>query len=193
MPPRRVWPQTSAASDIGAVDMGAIFCDIQAATKQPTFDFGAMSVKITDVGSNLECVRSTNFPQNHPDAGDGTDTGQYWHIDGLQGDQLTPAAVDYIFNLTLPHSADLPQDASVCKHVGDTNWVCDRTGADTNTVWLDDITNGFSDWTAGDNVPTAVSLVSFEAHAVSAAGGLFAALLAAAGAAYLSLRRLVSR
>ena len=183
----------NAAYDIGAVEMGTIICGIQDADEPADYNFGAMSVEMTNGGSDLDCIRSTDFPQNHPDAIDGADTGQYWDLDGLQADQVTPATVDFVFNLTLPHSSGLPEDASVCKHVGGTSWVCDKSGADATTVWLDGISDGFSDWAAGDNVPTAVSLLSFGAQAAPASTGAVAALLAAAGAAVLSLRRLFGR
>lgn len=184
---------SGAAYDIGAVELGAVICGIQAASEPATYNFGDMSVEITDDGSNLDCIRSTNFPQNHPDAVAGTDTGQYWDIDGLQADKIAPATVNYIFNLTLPHSVSMPDDATVCKFKEDSGWACSQTGADDTTVWLDDIVDGFSDWAAGDNAPTAVSLLSFEAEANPGSAGILAALLAGVTAVFLGMRRAIRR
>ena len=152
---------STAVCDIGAFEAGSLICAITATT----YSVAGLSLTFTNLGANLSCIRVTGLPHNHDNATAGIQTGRYWNIDGLQADGVSPADTDFIFNLTLPHTVSPDTDAKICKYpggLGGGGWACDRTGSKTNTVWLNDIQGGFSDWAVGNNVgPTALALESF--------------------------------
>ncbi|MCP4418701.1 MAG: hypothetical protein GY805_18945 [Chloroflexi bacterium] len=145
-------------------DAVALFCDLIANTP---IDFAGLSLTVTNLGSNLDCVRIHHFASNHPNATLGIQTGQYWDIDGLQADQSAPATTDFVFNITLPHSVAPNTNAKVCKYpggLGGSGWDCSRSSSDASTVTRNVITTGFSSWAVGDQVgPTAILLNSFSA------------------------------
>jgi hypothetical protein len=81
--------------------------------------------------------------------------------------------------------------ANVCKYLGGAGasaWDCDRTGSDANTVWRDGITGGFSDWTASNGVPTALTLNSFSVSTHSSDSVLATILVAVSGLLTLAWR-----
>ncbi len=157
----------TASAVLTTTTVPALVCGITAGTP---YTLGDISLTVTSLGTNLDCVRVTKFGENHPNAPTGIQTGQYWKIDGLQSDKVTPAAPDE-FNLTLPHAISPNEAAKVCKYpgnLGGAGWDCDRTGSVASTVWRDGITSGFSDWAVGDMVgPTALALTSFSASPVA--------------------------
>jgi len=159
----------TSTCDIGAFELGGLQCGIGSATLPVTYTFGDISLEVTATGTNLDCLRVTDIPSNHPDAtsggsGQGIATGKYWTINGLQSDQSTTASTGYALNLTLPHNLGaLHANAKVCKYPGTQGgygWDCFRTNSNISNVWLDGI-QSLSDWAVGDQVgPTAVSLHS---------------------------------
>ena len=186
----------TATCDIGAFEVGELQCGIQTAAEPGVYSFfDNVSLNITDDGSNLNCLRATDIPWDHPNAtsggsGAGIETGKYWIINGLQSDQSTTAAADYTLDLTLPHTVTPDTDAKVCKYPGSQGgygWDCFRTGSDSSTVWLNGITS-LSDWAVGDQVgPTAVSLQSISATSQSSGWvvALFSVLMLAMGGLWL--------
>ena len=156
----------TAACDIGAFELGGLQCGIQAAVEPATYTFlGNVSLQVTDDGTNLDCLRVTDIPWDHPNAtsggsGAGIRTGKYWIINGLQGDRSTAATAGYALNLTLPHSVSPHGNAKVCKYpggLGGYGWDCARDSSTASTVTRNGISS-LSDWAVGDQVgPTAIT------------------------------------
>ncbi|PID86744.1 MAG: hypothetical protein CSB13_02705 [Chloroflexi bacterium] len=193
----------TAVCDVGAYELGELQCGILADVEPTTYQFIGNTVSInvtndnTGGGAELDCLRVTHIPWNHPQATSGgsgaaIETGQYWIIAGLQSDQSTTAG-NYLVDLTLPHSVD-SANAKVCKYpggLGGSGWDCASTGADASTVWRNDITS-LADWAVGEFVePTAVSLhmISGTNHSFTWVAALFSLLLLATMGLLLKVRR----
>ena len=157
------------------------------ATSDPPYELGGLSLDFSDLGTDLDCVKVTNVPTNHPNAPTGLQTGQYWTLEGLQSDCVTPTTTpDYIFDITLPHTISPDADAKVCKYpgnLGGAGWDCDRSGSDATNVWRNGIGSGFSDWAVGNHVdPTVLTLNSFSVSLPIERTALAALLFAACAA-----------
>ena len=158
------------------------------AISDPPYELGGLSLDFSDLGTDLDCVKVTNVPINHPNATTGIQTGQYWTLEGLQSDCVNPTTItDYTFDITLPHNNISPDtNAKVCKYpgnLGGAGWDCDRSGSDATNVWRNGINSGFSDWAVGNNVtPTALTLNSFSASSTGERTALAALLFAACAA-----------
>ena len=153
------------ACDVGAYETGWLQCTIQSSAEPATYTFFTnVAIEIEVDGTDLDCLRVTQVPHNHPNATSGLQTGQFWIIEGLQSDQGTKATNDYTADLTLPHNIVPDTNATVCKWLEGigpgAGWDCARTTSTATTV-LRNAVPGFSDWAVGNNVtPTAVSLRS---------------------------------
>ena len=85
----------AADCDIGAFESGVIQCGIQAAGEPVDYLFpGNLALRVTNAdGDDLDCLHVTEFaygsPQRHRSL---LQTGKYWQIRALTGDQLTAAA-----------------------------------------------------------------------------------------------------
>ena len=155
---RGVTRPQGAACDIGAFELGRIICGIQAAGEPATYVFGSMEIEVTNDGSDLDCIRSTYIPSNHPNGTSAIQSGEYWDLEGLRSDQSTPATVDFTFDILLPHTVSPDTNTSVCRYTGGLGWNCARTGSNATQVWRDGFTGGFSDWAVGNQAgPTAIT------------------------------------
>ena len=147
-----------------------------------------VTIQIDAVGT-LDCITVTRTDTNHPNATPAIQTGRFWTISGAASGG--GGAAGFQVTLTLPQ-ANLPTP-SVCRHTGGGVWDCDdgtHTTSTTSTVTRSTIT-GFSDWAAGSNVPTAVSLAGFTARGDESpyAGMLLAGGILGLGGLWLARRR----
>jgi predicted outer membrane repeat protein len=110
----------------------------------------------------LASIKITRYDISHPNAAGNYASGFYWQIEGLDGSN-NPAS-GYNVNLTLPHANKTNPKA--CRYLGSGNWACAASSFTSSTVTRPGVTQ-FSDWTVGEDVPTAVALASFNAHAPS--------------------------
>jgi hypothetical protein len=192
----------TASCDAGAFEMGALQCSIQSDIEPTTYTFfgDTVSIEVTDDGTDLDCLRATDIPHNHPNAtstsgGSGIMTGRYWILEGLQSDQSTAATEDYSLNLTLAHSVSPDSNAYVCKYpggLGGYGWDCSRTSSTVSTVWRNGISS-LSDWAVGDQVgPTALTLhgASAQSRAGIYSGVLLMAVLVLGGSGMVLTRRM---
>ena len=152
---------STVACDKGAVELGKLFCGIQAAAEPTAYDFfsGAnlLTVNITNDGTNFDCLRVTDIASNHPNALPTIQTGKYWMITPLLTDRITEAAADYTVNLTLPFSTADAND-KVCRYTG-TGWDCAATSFVANTSITRMGVTQLSSWAVGNNAgPTAITL-----------------------------------
>jgi len=141
-----------------------------------TYTFSSQSnvvINVTNAGTNLACLYVEEVSGNHPHATTGIQTGKYWMIRGLQNDGATPAAQDFLVNLTLPTTFTPDAEDKVCRYTGTgTVWDCATDSHTANTITRNGI-SALSDWAAGDNVaPTAVTLNFLTAEAAGAAVAL---------------------
>lgn len=152
----------TAACEKGAVELGTARCGIQAAGEPFNYDFfsgtNLLRVNVTNDGTNLDCLRVTDFPISHPNATLTIQTGKYWTISPLLSDRATAAANDYTVNLTLPFAAADLNDR-VCRHDGGGIWNCAANGFVPNTSITRNGITQLSDWAIQNNVFTA-ALVS---------------------------------
>ncbi|MBE2198860.1 MAG: hypothetical protein IAE79_09635 [Anaerolinea sp.] len=173
----------TATCDMGAYEAGSMVCGI--ALGPYTFNTQSnVEIIVDNLGSNLACLYVDEMGINHPNAtgspgNNGTATGRYWLIRGLQSNKLTDATSDFVVTLTLPH--DYLPNPEVCKYpggLGGAGWDCDATIPMATTVTRSGISS-FSDWAVGSNVePTAVNLVSFtEAQTTPLGNALIGGLL----------------
>ncbi len=159
----------TATCDMGAYEAGTMVCSVGLGVHTFTNHPG-VTIEVATLGDELGCLYVDEMGANHAHAtgapGNGTMTGRYWLIRGLQSDKITDAT-GFEVNLTLPHNLADHTKASVCRYTGST-WDCAQTGSTTTTVWRNGI-SAFSDWTVGNDVPTAVTLASFTATPQNAA------------------------
>ena len=149
------------ACDKGAVELGRLYCGIQAAAEPTPYTFfsGAnlLTVHIVDDGTDLDCLRVTDIAFHHPDALPTIQTGKYWIITPLLTNRTTEATADYTVDLTLPFSTADGFD-KVCRYTG-TGWDCAATSFVANTSITRVGITQLSDWAVGNNVgPTAITL-----------------------------------
>jgi hypothetical protein len=175
----------TAICDMGAYEAGSMVCGVGAANTYSFPHHSGVSIEITDLGDELDCLYVDEMGIDHPHAtgtsGDsGIQTGRYWLIRGLKADKTD--ATGFTANLTLPHEG--LNDPKVCRYTGaGYGWDCAATGSDSSTVWRYGVTS-FSDWAVGQHVgPTVVGLRGFGARGGLWAGGLLIAL----GAVYTLL------
>lgn len=175
---------TFSMCDMGAYEAGSMTCSVALSTPYTFNTQSNVEIIVDNLGSNLACLYVDEMGTDHPNAtgspgNNGTATGRYWLIRGLQSDKLTDASSDFVVTLTLPHDS-LP-NPEVCKYpggLGGAGWDCDSTLSTATTVTRSGISS-FSDWAVGSNVePTAVNLVSFtEAQTTPLGNALIGGLL----------------
>ncbi len=163
----------SAACDIGALELGGLQCGIQSAAEPTDYMYlSNVNLQVTDDGTNLDCLRVTDIPYNHPNATNPLKTGKYWQILGLQADQTSAAGSDFSVNLTLPFGA-ADADDKLCRYTG-SGWDCAASGYVANTSITRNSIAQFSDWTIGDNSgPTAINLARLSASSPVDVPGLW--------------------
>lgn len=156
----------TAACDKGAVEIGTTKCGIQAASEPAAYTFAApstVSINVTNDGTNLDCLRVTEFPTSHPNAPAILQTGKYWQINPLQTDKTTASTTDYTGDLTLPFAAADNSD-TVCRYTGSgTTWSCTQSSFVANTSVTRTGITEFSDWAVGNQTPTSAVLTAFSA------------------------------
>jgi hypothetical protein len=149
---------SSVVCDIGAFELGGLYCGIQGAAEPADYTFlGNVNLQVTGDGTDLNCLRVTDIPYNHPNATTPLQTGKYWQIVALQADQSTDATTDFSVNLTLPFATADAQD-KLCRYTG-LGWDCVANGFVPNTSITRNNIAQFSAWTVGNNSgPTVISL-----------------------------------
>lgn len=135
--------------DIGAFESGVTQCGVLAAPEPADYLFpDSLMLRVTDDYGELDCLRVTDFPTDHPSAPALLQTGKYWQIRALTDDQLTPAA-GYLVDLTLPYGAADGHD-SACRY-SDAGWDCAATtyvaSVSVTRADVDDL----SDWTVSSD------------------------------------------
>lgn len=144
-----------------------LVCGIQAAAEPAGYSFDSppdlVEIEVIDDGSELDCLRVTLVPGDHPNAEAPQMTGRYWTIEALQSDKLSPATADYEVALTLPHATADAAD-QVCRYTG-SGWDCAATGFVANASVSRSGIAELSDWAIGDqalpDAPTAATLVHY--------------------------------
>ncbi len=149
---------SSVVCDIGAFELGGLYCGIQGAAEPADYTFlGNVNLQVTGDGTDMNCLRVTDIPYNHPNATTPLKTGKYWQIVALQADQSTDATTDFSVNLTLPFAIADAND-KLCRYTG-SGWDCAAVGFVSNTSITRNNISQFSVWTVGNNSgPTAISL-----------------------------------
>ena len=143
--------------DIGAFELGVIQCGIQAAGEPADYLFpGNLTLRVTADGDDLDCLQVTEFPSDHPSATALLQTGRYWQIRALTGDQLTAAAAGYLVDLTLPYSAADAEDTA-CRY-SDAGWDCAASGFVANTSVTRAAVDELSDWTVSSDTCGAAAM-----------------------------------
>jgi hypothetical protein len=168
-------PFLTADADCGPLFMRGLQCGIQAASEPATYAFfsGAdlVTIAVTDDGTDLDCLRVTHVPMNHPNADPPEMIGEYWTIDALRSDMKTTATADYSVDLTLPFATADAADLD-CRYTG-SGWDCAATSFVANTSVTRAGISELSDWAVADNaVPAAgppgaamaIELVDFRAE-----------------------------
>ena len=149
---------SSSVCDIGAFELGGLYCGIQGAAEPADYTFlGNVTLQVTMDGTDLNCLRVTDIPYNHPNATTPLQTGKYWQIVALQADQSTDATTDFSVNLTLPFATADTND-KLCRYTG-SGWDCAANGFVPNTSITRNNIAQFSAWTVGNNSgPTVIDL-----------------------------------
>jgi CSLREA domain-containing protein len=143
----------AADCDIGAFESGVIQCGILIAPEPIDYQFpDGVTLHVTDDNGELDCLRVTAFPTDHPSAPVLLQTGNYWQIRALAGDQIAPAAGAFV-DLTLPYSAADDND-SACRYSG-SGWDCAATGYIPLTSVTRTDVDKLSDWTVSSDSCTA--------------------------------------
>lgn len=179
-----------ATCDIGAFELGGVQCGIQSAPEPADYPFlGNINLQVTGDGTDLNCLRVTDIPYNHPNATTPLETGKYWQIVALQADQNTEATPDFSVNLTLPF-ATADADDKLCRYTG-SGWACAADGYVSNTSITRNNISQFSAWAVGNNSsPTAIRLSRLTASEMGRVPGLWVVLggLLALGALRIGIR-----
>jgi CSLREA domain-containing protein len=138
----------TAACDIGAFELGGLQCGIQATGEPADYPLlVGVNLRVTDDGTDLDCLRVTDIPPHHPHAAAVLKTGNYWQIAGLTGDRSTEATADYAVDLTL--ADDTADGASrACRYIGE-GWDCAATSYIANTSVTRAGITELSDWAVG--------------------------------------------
>jgi hypothetical protein len=107
-------------------------------------------------GENLDCLRVTDIPSNHPNATTLLQTGKYWQICALTSDHLTAATANYTVDLTLPYGA-ADADDTACRY-SDAEWDCAATSYVANTSVTRAGISQLSDWTVSSGACEAAAM-----------------------------------
>ncbi len=150
-------PFRTSSPGCGPLFTRGVQCGIQAASEPAAYTFfsGAdlVTINVTDDGSDLDCLRVTNVPTDHPNADPPEMTGEYWTIDALRSDIKTTATADYSVDLTLPFATADALD-EVCRYTG-SGWDCAATSFVANTSITRDGISELSDWAVANGEPEA--------------------------------------
>jgi hypothetical protein len=175
----------TATCDLGAYEAGEMLC---AAPYNFTKQSG-VSIQV-DTPGNLACLYVDEMGSDHAHATSGIQTGRYWLIRGLQNDKISPAS-GFSLTLTLPVSMTPDSKDKVCRYTGSAQtWDCGLTDFDAGakTITRSGIT-ALSDWAVGNDVATAVLLVSLDARAETSVPVVVILLVAMFGGAIGAARR----
>jgi CSLREA domain-containing protein len=147
----------------------------------PTLNFAFCEVGVNVTGNtDLTDLQVVRHEQGHNQATSMTDL--YWNINATGSGTIT---------LTLPQPN--LADPKVCRYTGGPGggWDCARNGFSSTAVWRDGIAS-FSDWAVGNQVTTAVRLVSYHAQPSSSGHWGWAGIgfiLVLSGVAFRKLRK----
>ncbi|MFZ5809759.1 MAG: choice-of-anchor Q domain-containing protein [Chloroflexota bacterium] len=169
--------------DMGAYEAGQMICGVSEGNTYTFNDQSSVSIEITTLDSELNCLYVDEMELNHPNATAGIQRGRYWLIRGLQSDKQTNAT-GFSVTLTLPTSFTPDDSDKLCRYpgnLGGAGWDCAADSHTTDSITRNDV-SAFSDWAVGNNVgPTAVKLQGFQvSSAPSPIVWLFSAALAIA-------------